>query len=117
MCKYLFTYIDSMVWIPLTISIRIYINWSSLLKFLFVCVGADLAKQNSITQQILTQYLQKRLARAGGNIQSAGQHQLVGNDLLINSGGGGNGVQKNVAENLYAIEEDDLIGDTQYYQG
>lgn len=78
-------------------------------------------RQNSITQQILAQYLQKRLNRAGGSVQVGGRQpaQLLspaGNDLLA----GGNGVQKNdAAESLYTKEDDndDIIGDAQFYQG
>lgn len=73
-------------------------------------------RQNSITQQILTQYLQKRLNRAGGSVQQVGPQQLLlatGNDL---SAGVGNGVQRNAVESLYA-GEDDIIGDERYDQG
>lgn len=79
-----------------------------------MCIGVELAKQNSITQQILAQYLQKRLIRAGGSVPVAGQQQL--SDLPTPGGGG---VQKNSGENLYAAEEDDvdIVGDANYYQG
>ena len=73
-------------------------------------------RQNSITQQILTQYLQKRLNRAGGSVQQVGPQQLLlatGNDLPA---GVGNGVQRNAVESLYA-GEDDIIGDERYDQG
>lgn len=79
-----------------------------------LCVGVDLVRQNSITQQILAKYLQKRLDRAGGNVLRIGQPQLLstGNDLQA-------GAQKNDAESLYdeAAEDDDIIGDVQLYQG
>lgn len=84
-----------------------------------MCVGVDLVRQNSITQQILAQYLQKRLNRAGGSVQIGQQQfgqQLAGTDL---GNGGGSNVQKNSADNpLTAGAEDDIdIGDAQYYQG
>lgn len=71
-------------------------------------------KQNSITQQILAQYLQKRLNRAGGTVQAGGQLQL---QLLQAAGVSDNGSndRKNAAENVQ--EDDDVIGDAQYYQG
>jgi len=83
--------------------------------------GVDLVRQNSITQQILAQYLQKRLSRAGGSVQVGGRQPAqsllstpAGNDLPA-------GVQKNdAAESLYAEEDDnddDVIGDAQFYQG
>jgi len=77
-----------------------------------VCVGVDLAKQNSITQQILAQYLQKRLNRAGGTVQAGGQ-QLQ----LLQAAGSDNGSNdlKNATENLE--DDDDVIGAAQYYQG
>lgn len=82
-----------------------------------LCVGVDLVRQNSITQQILTQYLQKRLNRAGGSVQ-VGQPQLLAGSDNLSAVPGGNGVQKNSAENLYARgEDDDIVGDAQYYQG
>lgn len=88
-----------------------------------LCVGVDLLRQNSITQQILTQYLQKRLNRAGGSVQQVGQPQLLlpaatGNDFPAAAGGGvGNGaLQRNAAENPYAKEDvDDTVEDPQYY--
>lgn len=101
----------------------------SLLKSLYVvllCVGVDLVKQNSITQQILAQYLQKRLNRAGGSGQVGGgggggrqpSAQLIsapaGNDLSAG------GVQRNdaaAADSVYAEEDDDIIGDARFYQG
>lgn len=90
-----------------------------------LCVGVDLVRQNSITQQILTQYLQKRLNRAGGSVQQIGQPQLLlptgGNDLAASAVGiNNNSIQKNVAENLYdgsPDDDDDIIGDARYYQG
>lgn len=81
-----------------------------------MCVGVDLVRQNSITQQILAKYLQKRLDRAGGNVLRIGQPQLLstGSDLQA-------GAQKNDAESLYAeaaAGDDDIIGDdVQLYQG
>lgn len=81
-----------------------------------MCVGVDLTKQNSITQQILAQYLQKRLNRAGGTVQVVGQQQLL--QSTANDLSGANGItQKNAAENLYATDQDDVFEDTQYYQG
>jgi len=90
-----------------------------------LCVGGDLVRQNSITQQILAQYLQKRLNRAGGSVQQIGQPQLLlptgGNDLTASVVGiNNNSIQKNVAENLYdgsPDDDDDIIGDARYYQG
>lgn len=81
-----------------------------------MCVGGvDLARQNGITQQILTQYLQKRLNRAGGsNVQVGHQQLLTGNELP--AAGGNNGFQKNAAENHLYAEEDD-IEDAQNVQG
>ncbi|XP_001950803.2 collectin-10 isoform X1 [Acyrthosiphon pisum] len=87
--------------------------------------GGDLVRQNSITQQILAQYLQKRLNRAGGSVQQIGQPQLLlptgGNDLTASVVGiNNNSIQKNVAENLYdgsPDDDDDIIGDARYYQG
>lgn len=73
-------------------------------------------RQNNITQQILARYLQKRLQnRAGGG--QIGPPQL----LLPTNGNDLQSLQKNSVENLYAEEEDgdddDIVGDTQYYQG
>lgn len=106
---------------PHFVLIRIMNCYYSLLKFLSVCVrvGGDLTRQNSITQQILAQYLQKRLNRAGGTVQVVGQQQLLqgtGNDLPVVTGPSGI-IQKNGAENLYSTAEDDVIGDTHYDQG
>lgn len=84
-----------------------------------MCVGVDLVRQNSITQQILAQYLQKRLNRAGGSVQ-VGQQQLAQQLAGIDSGnGGGDNVQKYSAENplTAAVEDDADVGDAQYYQG
>lgn len=79
-----------------------------------LCVGVDLVRQNSITQQILAKYLQKRLDRVGGNVLRIGQPHLLsaGSDLQA-------GAQKNDAESLYteAAVDDDIIGDVQLYQG
>jgi len=91
-----------------------------------LCVGGDLVRQNSITQQILAQYLQKRLNRAGGSVQQIGQPQLLlptggGNDLTASVVGiNNNNIQKNVAENPYdgsPDDDDDIVGDARYYQG
>lgn len=81
-----------------------------------MCVGGvDLARQNGITQQILTQYLQKRLNRAGGSNVQVGHQQLLTSNELPAAGAGNNGFQKNDAENLYAEEDD--AEDAQYSQG
>lgn len=90
-----------------------------------LCVGGDIVRQNSITQQILAQYLQKRLNRAGGSVQQIVQPQLLlptgGNDLTASVVGlNNNGIQRNVAENLYdgrPDDDDDSIEDARYYQG
>ncbi|KAF0768650.1 mannose-binding protein C-like isoform X1 [Aphis craccivora] len=87
--------------------------------------GGDIVRQNSITQQILAQYLQKRLNRAGGSVQQIVQPQLLlptgGNDLTAGVVGlNNNGIQRNVAENLYdgrPDDDDDSIEDARYYQG
>ncbi|XP_025414278.1 mannose-binding protein C-like isoform X2 [Sipha flava] len=84
--------------------------------------GVDLLRQNSITQQILTQYLQKRLNRAGGSVQQVGQPQQLlpatGNDFPVPGAAGYGGLQRNTAENVYAKEDiDDIVEDPQYYQG
>lgn len=107
------------VYVPVTYhayNIDIIVSWNSCL---FVCVGVDLVRQNSITQQILAQYLQKRLNRAGGSVQ-VGQQQLAQQLAGIDSGNGGGGnAQKYSAENpLTAAVEDDVdVGDAEYYQG
>lgn len=78
-------------------------------------------RQNSITQQILAQYLQKRLNRAGGSVKQIGQPQLLptaGNDLT--AGINNYGVQmRNVAESLYdeGRPDDDVTEDARYDQG
>lgn len=73
-----------------------------------MCVGAvDLTKQNSITQQILAQYLQKRLVGTGRNV-----HQQLTPNVDNN---------RKYTDNPYndQLNEEDLIEDAQtaFYQG
>lgn len=71
-------------------------------------------RQNNITQQILARYLQKRLKNRAGSGQIGPPQLLLPNNDLQS-------IQKNSVENIYAEledgDDDDIIGDTQYYQG
>lgn len=72
-------------------------------------------RQNGITQQILAQYLQKRLNR--GSVQQVGQQQpfaptAAGTESSVV-------LQRNTADNVFVELEDNggVVEDTQYYQG
>lgn len=75
-------------------------------------------RQNGITQQILAQYLQKRLNR--GSVQQVGQQQAFAAAAASAAGTESPLVlQRNTADNVFAEIEDDggVAGDTQYNQG
>lgn len=74
-------------------------------------------RQNGITQQILAQYLQKRLNR--GSVQQVGQQQAFAAAAAAGTELPGV-LPRNTADNVFAeIEDDDggVAGDTQFNQG